>query len=883
MSVAVPWPVRAIVAAGCFLFLCALPQSSPGQMPNVPQHMMSNPNDMGPAEQGDSSSSDDKKKAKKAAKEEKKRAKEEEKRAKEANKAKDGQTAHQESATTSSSQPSYSPQSSGAPLVQTPGGPGKKICGKKPQPIIVGSNGKVGSGARAKGKALSTLGGLAGGFLGGGGGGGGGGNGKDGPPLVKCKIKDKEMTVFTDPGTGISLKVGAKQAGDTVNVFAEVAKSPDNGTFQAAYMSPPDGDPQAPRDVGICGLWGEWSLTVSWTKTTYVDGQKVSEESGGYSKAGNFNIPGTVSSDAAPAGLWKQMGFSNASHGARGIAMQYKAPAALAAGQPIGMVIHVTRPGEDPVTTVPFNLLMTRTPNGFQFQQAPDEPCPEDTGGLQMATDGNAGVPQEEEQEEEQEDGPPPGAACGGEGLCVAAPDPCEEYLRRARDRLETRPRGGADSAAGLRDRAEQEGRIARNLAGDAGRARYDLEDATRRAEDARREADFRKGLSDKFGPHQQGQTAAYGELADSARQMGDGMEACAADAETHAKGWDEAADRYDRLAKKTDDPSLADAARQAADNAREEARQLRDKAADYRKQAKEDYDRSKDRTRSGERIQADTDKMAKDAEDAERAAREAEALKNCLQRAVAELDRMAEAQAQAARDAAKQAAQHPGGPGVDIAGGSAGPTTVARPPLSGPMTPKPRPPGGISVTDGSTPCPYPTGKISIHMVDAEVYTPWLYGTSTPYTNLADLVAQLQTKVAPHYDPQARCGRCIEQVDLWGHGDLAGGYISFGPDDAQIGNVTTGANIDQSLAALGGLMCAGGKVVINQCKAGVGNNGTKALQALADKIGVPVSGPDGEIKGCRIFGGAFTSYKEQTPGPGAKTPDQNNARDVEVP
>jgi hypothetical protein len=192
---------------------------------------------------------------------------------------------------------------------------------------------------------------------------------------------------------------------------------------------------------------------------------------------------------------------------------------------------------------------------------------------------------------------------------------------------------------------------------------------------------------------------------------------------------------------------------------------------------------------------------------------------------------------------------------------------------------------GIAPVTAGTTTgprCPWPSGKISVHMVDAEVYSAVLYGTSDTFTNLADMLAQLRAKVAPHYDPTGVCGRCIEQLDVWGHGDTGGGYISFGPDDAQIGNTPMGVNLDGNLAGIGALMCLGGKVIINQCKAGNGKKGTEALQALADKIGVPVSGPTEKIKGCRIFGGAFSDYKEQAPGPSARTPAQNQAGPVQA-
>lgn len=241
-------------------------------------------------------------------------------------------------------------------------------------PINVGPNSKVGSGARLRAK----VGGMALGALAGALGGGGGGGGSDGPDLWTCKIKESEYTVFDDPATGVSLRVGAKRAkGGKVVIFSEIAKSPDKGTFQTAFLeNPMTGETQAPGDVGPCDLWGEWKLTVSWTKTTYVDGQMVSRETGGWQKTGKFSIPGTLSKVDAPDGLWKRMGFSNASNGAREMGMIFDVPPG---GGPLTFVIHVTRPRGDPVTTVPFVLTMTEGPSGFAFIKAEDPPCPPET------------------------------------------------------------------------------------------------------------------------------------------------------------------------------------------------------------------------------------------------------------------------------------------------------------------------------------------------------------------------------------------------------------------------------------------------------------------------------------------------------------------------
>lgn len=240
-------------------------------------------------------------------------------------------------------------------------------------PINVGPNSKVGSGARLRAK----VGGMALGALAGALGGGGGGGGSDGPDLWTCKIKESEYTVFDDPATGVSLKVGAKRAkGGKLVIFSQIAKSPDKGTFQTAFLeNPMTGETQAPSDVGPCDLWGEWKLTVSWTKTTYVNGQMVDQQSGGWSQSGKFSIPGTLSKVDAPDGLWKRMGFSNASNGAREMGMIFDvAPG----GGPLTFVIHVTRPKGDPVMTVPFVLTMTEGPGGFVFTKAEDPPCPEE-------------------------------------------------------------------------------------------------------------------------------------------------------------------------------------------------------------------------------------------------------------------------------------------------------------------------------------------------------------------------------------------------------------------------------------------------------------------------------------------------------------------------
>ncbi|MCF8506694.1 MAG: hypothetical protein K9G59_17435 [Caulobacter sp.] len=262
----------------------------------------------------------------------------------------------------------------------------KKPCPPKQgrDPIIVGPNNKVGSGAQLRSKVTGMA---TGALLGALGVGGGGGGGSDGPDLWTCKIKDSEYTIFEDPVTGVSLGVAAKtvKGGKTV-LFSKIMKSPDKGTFQTAFLERPStGETIAPSDVGPCDLWGEWKLTVSWTRSTYVDGQLVSQESGGWSEGGRFRIPGMLSKVDAPDGLWKRMGFSNASNGAREMGAIFNVQPG---GEPLTLVVHVTRPKGDPVTTVPFVLTLTQGPDGkIAVTKAAEGPCPPDEGPPRL-TDG---------------------------------------------------------------------------------------------------------------------------------------------------------------------------------------------------------------------------------------------------------------------------------------------------------------------------------------------------------------------------------------------------------------------------------------------------------------------------------------------------------------
>jgi hypothetical protein len=234
--------------------------------------------------------------------------------------------------------------------------------GQVRQTISVGANDAVGAGARRREQVVGAVTGAVGSVLGVSGGG-------RGPELERCRVRDRDMTRFENGD--VALDVFARRNGNTVTVFADIAASPDSGTFQTALLMNQNGQTLAPTDVGICDLYGQWRLSVSWTRTTYQDGQQVGQDSGGWSETGQLGVPGLESPANAPDGLWKRLGFSNASHGARRVVMTFELTAEQLAQDGAVLVVHVTRPGQDPVTTVPFSVILEETPAGILLARCP--------------------------------------------------------------------------------------------------------------------------------------------------------------------------------------------------------------------------------------------------------------------------------------------------------------------------------------------------------------------------------------------------------------------------------------------------------------------------------------------------------------------------------
>lgn len=249
------------------------------------------------------------------------------------------------------------------------------------KPILVGENSEVGSGAKLKEKVAEAAGSLVSGAIGSlfGGGGGfpfGGGGGGASPPssgnsgsgddieTVDDPIEKDSKRIFTDPASGTTIAVGTKMTPDGLLVSTDIVESPDDGTFQTIYMMDPKGRKAGPTRYTVYEMYLNWKLTVHWTKDTYINGQHVSHQEGGWSEEGS-DFLGSFVVPQKKEGIWSKMGFSNAVEGIKSLGTLFPVKPGQLASQPMSLVVHITKPGEDTVTTTPFIIAL-----------ASDCPCP---------------------------------------------------------------------------------------------------------------------------------------------------------------------------------------------------------------------------------------------------------------------------------------------------------------------------------------------------------------------------------------------------------------------------------------------------------------------------------------------------------------------------
>lgn len=258
------------------------------------------------------------------------------------------------------------------------------------QPVAIGPREKFGYGDEQKagevGKAaIGILGGFLGGRGGGSGGRGGGGgpfqggpSGGDRPRLADDPIRDKQT--FTDPQTGTAIKVGGQYRPDgKLLVSVDVDKAEDKGVVHQATM-----ERLAPQPDGSCRtqvaepvewqhyeIWEDWWAKIRIQRYESVDGGpwRKTHDTGwrDWDSGSRLLAGGMLPADQISRTAWGSMGADRAFGGPRSAGAVFDPGQPLVTGRPAAgerLVVHVTRPGQDPVTTVPFTLYPTYGADG---------------------------------------------------------------------------------------------------------------------------------------------------------------------------------------------------------------------------------------------------------------------------------------------------------------------------------------------------------------------------------------------------------------------------------------------------------------------------------------------------------------------------------------
>lgn len=256
------------------------------------------------------------------------------------------------------------------------------------KPVTIGPREQFGYGDEQKaGEVGKAALGILGGFLGGRGGGagrsGGGGpfqggpSGGDKPRLADDPIRDKQS--FTDAQTGTAIKVGGQYRPDgKLLVSVDVDKAEDKGVVHHAALErlvpQPDGSCRTqvaePIEWLHYEIWEDWWAKIRIQRYESVDGGpwRKTHDTGwrDWGSGSRLLESGTLPADQIPRTAWGSMGADRAFGGPRSAGALFDPGKPLVTGQPAPerLVVHVTRPGQDPVTTVPFTLYPTYANDG---------------------------------------------------------------------------------------------------------------------------------------------------------------------------------------------------------------------------------------------------------------------------------------------------------------------------------------------------------------------------------------------------------------------------------------------------------------------------------------------------------------------------------------
>lgn len=249
-------------------------------------------------------------------------------------------------------------------------------------PIAVGPRASVGTDTAGEKVAKGVMGGLLGGVLGGS---GDGNRASDRPDTKRDPTRKLDFVPIETKAERLETAARAQWTEDGLLISARVDESPDKGTFQAVFLQTCDGRRLYPARYEIYKLWGESSVSVSWSQTSTVDGEVVSHEGGGWSDQWSHNLDAAMTAadigHARQPATWHQLGFNRAFGGARQLGAYFNlSPAELSELGETSLFVHTTLPAHEPVSTAPSHWLIRPADDG-QVQVLPAD---------QAFTSGNA-------------------------------------------------------------------------------------------------------------------------------------------------------------------------------------------------------------------------------------------------------------------------------------------------------------------------------------------------------------------------------------------------------------------------------------------------------------------------------------------------------------
>lgn len=154
---------------------------------------------------------------------------------------------------------------------------------------------------------------------------------------------------------------------------------------------------------------------------------------------------------------------------------------------------------------------------------------------------------------------------------------------------------------------------------------------------------------------------------------------------------------------------------------------------------------------------------------------------------------------------------------------------------------------------------------VDLNFVTTDVWGGSVLQWATKFTDVKHLVDQAIAKLKP--------GQCIRRLVITGHGaDHTDGFFVFDPDTSGAQLIDGGTkrqpispSVVKEFQRLKAHFCKDAIIEFRVCRFGSGTNGQKAMQAVADAAGVPVTAPMGSISSLAAIGGLATDWRVAYP------------------